>query len=145
MTAIAVDPVEAILALAAADAGIAAVVGDQVAGLHRYGKDAGDWDLDTQALTLTAATGQPQLALESQRLFLDALCWGPTPAEAGDVYRALAGMTRHNGRRPVTVSAGTALVYYVVINSQPVLIYDETIGLYRYEVVLAADVAEATV
>lgn len=123
------DPFEAVIALAAADAGLAAITGGRVDMLHRYGQDVNDWPLNAQALTLTPATGAvPELNDPVQNLALAARCYGDTPLEAGQVYMKLVDWLRASAiKRTVAVTGGTALVYFVQPVSSPALGLDDEI------------------
>jgi hypothetical protein len=147
MTAIQVDPYEALVNLAAADtAGIAAAVGSQVALQHRYGQDSGDWPMRSSSLIIGPGAGVPELYVEVQGVIAEARCYGDTPADCALVHKALVGWTRHNGRREIAVTGGTALVYFVVVLTQPALFYDEMLNDMPYFLVLLqASVAEELV
>ena len=128
-----VDPYEAIIALARLDPSIAAVcnvynpappIGDgaflrhQVDMRHHYGQehdsyDGPRWEQDSQGLTFTPSGGSPQLTVRVQAITFEARCYGDTPQEAQEVYKALMTFCRINYQRVVSITGGDALVYWV--------------------------------
>lgn len=143
MSAIIVDPVEAVLNLAAMDADLVVATDGQIAERHRYGQDIGDWAYKSQSLIIQPGGGVPADIYQSvQRIMLVARCYGETPHEAAEVYQALIGFCRYNGRRPVLTVPGMALVYYVVARTAPLLLFDEDLDMPFYQVNLEAEIAE---
>lgn len=144
-----IDPVEAVIKLARADSALSTATGGRIDNRHRYGQDAGDWALGASSLVIFPSTGTPRLDLNLQGIQLEARCYGDTYFAAGAVYQKLVDFTRHNERRTVTTSAGKALVYYVVVRTQPRQVMDEEArpsgGMPLYQVFLEALVAEQVV
>lgn len=149
MSSIGVDPYEAVLELAQADTGLIAVVSTRIDMQHRYGQDTDDWDLDARSLTLTPVGGAPEWDDQVQRIQIEARCYGDTPADAGDVYRALVGFCRAKEGEKIAVTGGSALIYFVLPVSAPRLILENEIrpqgGMPYYLVLLQAEVAELLV
>lgn len=114
-----IDPIEALLALARADAGLQDVVDDRIAGEQRFGKDPGDWSVDDPALTLNWDSGPVELYVNVQTPHVEARCFGRSFAEAAKVYKALVSFTRALNRETVETSSGKGLVYYANITSSP--------------------------
>lgn len=114
-----IDPVEALLKLARADAGLIEVVDDRIAGEHRFGKGDGEWSIDQPALTLNWDGGVTEMYVEVQTPRIEARCYGKSFAEAAKVYAPLVSFSRSLNRELVETSAGRALVYYANITQSP--------------------------
>lgn len=144
-----VDPYEALIKLAAADADIASVTGGRVAMRHRYGQQTGDWSQTAASLVLLPAGGLQRTDVDIYEFQVEARCYGDTPYLAGTVLRALRDWTRNVAKSTVAVVEGTALVYYAIIASNARLIIDDDVrageGMPAYLVQLNAAVYGATV
>lgn len=153
-----IDPFEAVIALASLDTGIGEQVGGQVALQHRYGQDgvstgstSGDWPLGSKGLVMTPTPAVPQLYVGVQRVRAAVRCYGQTPVDCADVFRALVAWSRFNGKRVVeqvsinsTGEKGNALVYWTNLVTSPQLIVDDELvtEMPYFSVVLEAEVAE---
>lgn len=144
-----IDPLEAVIKLASADSALNTATGGRIDDRHHYGQDSGDWALDAASLVFMPSSGLPMLYTARQRLQLEARCYGDTFYAAGGVFRKLVDFTRHNERRTVAVTGGTALVYFVIMRGQPRQFVDEEArpngGMPYYETLLEALVAESLV
>ena len=160
-----VDPYEAIIALARLDPSIATLcsVFDSITGAflwtqvdmrHHYGQehpsyDGIRWDQASQGLTFTPSGGSPELFVRVAAVTLEARCYGDTPEEAQEVYRALMEFCRINGQRVIPVTGGNALVYWVRPQGGPRLIMDLDVkpsgGMPCWVVQLKAEVSEELV
>jgi hypothetical protein len=132
-----IDPVEAVIALALLDPGLAAEVGDRIA--LRWAKE---WGVGSKGLTLRWDGGAPDLNCEVQNPRLEARCYGGSFYEAGQVYRALAAWSRSVERELVETSEGQALVYSVLMASEPSMFIDPNTAAETLLVFLEASVAE---
>lgn len=150
-----IDPFEALIALALNDTGLAGQVEGRIAVQHRYGQDAGapdegvpgDWPLGAKSLIFSPTAANPQLYVQVQRVRAACRCYGMTPVDCMDVFRALVDMTRFNGKRVVNTSEGRALVYWANLLTQPQLIVDDELvwEMPYFSVVLEAEIAEEAV
>ena len=144
-----IDALEAVIKLAKADSALNTITGGRIDNRHHYGQDSGDWAQNAQSLVVFPSGGLPQLYLEAQRTQFEARCYGDTYFEAGQVLNKLVDFTRHNARRTVTITAGKALVYFVIVRGQPRQFMDEDVrplgGMPAYQVILEAQVAEQIV
>lgn len=149
MAVIEVDPIEAIIKLAAADADIAAQVGTRVEVWKRFGQDSGDWPIGSKALVLRPIGGDLHLTNHFSKPIIEARCYGGSPYECGAVWRALVAFTvEKDNNRTVAVTGGTALVYNVLPQAGsgcPALLWDEDTdgagGHPYYQTILTAQVS----
>lgn len=143
-----VDPIEALVALAKADTGLNTITGGRIDNRHHYGQRNGDWSQTAQSLIFQAIGGPSLLDDYWQRIQVEAICYGDTAYQAGQVYKKLVDFTRRN-RRTVAVTEGTALINYVVPLAEARLFLDEDArpegGMPAYLVNLEALVSELTV
>lgn len=153
MAIIEIDPYEAIITLALANADLAAECGTQMDIWHHYGQDVGDWSLSSKSLVVVPAGGELDVDVPFSRPLFEVRCYGDSPFDCGQVWRALVAFTvEHNERRTVAVTEGTALVQYIlpqVGQGMPRLLFDEDIrpngGMPFYSVLMRAEVANQTV
>lgn len=143
-----VDPVEAVINLAKGHAGLTAVTGGQIDIRHRYGQDAGDWPLNSQALILAPVGGLDATDPTVQRAAIEARCYGDTYYDAGQVFRELRQLCK-GVRRAAHTGGGLALVYYLVIRGNLRRMMDDEIrpngGMPAFQVILETAVAEEPV
>jgi hypothetical protein len=153
MAIIEIDPYEALVALAAADAGLVAQCGAQIDIWHHYGQDVGDWPLTSKSLVFVPTGGELDADSPFARPSFEVRCYGDSPYDCGQVWRALVAWTvEHNERRTVTVTEGKALVQFVLPlpgEGMPRLLFDEDIrpngGMPYYSVLMRAEVANQVV
>ena len=122
-----IDPVATVIAHLAASPSVRAVVGVRVAAKHKYGLGLSDndanpdaWPVGAQALRIQPASGTPDLDTATQRLDLQATCFGESQARAMAVYRAVVATCRETQRTRVVTADGDALLYYLVAAGAPV-------------------------
>lgn len=138
-----IDPLEAVLQLALADAGLQEIVDDRIAAEQRFGSDAGDWSIDEPALTINWDGGGVELYVQVQTPRLEIRCYGKSFAEAAKVYAAVVDLMRSINRELVETTRGTALVYYVNLNASPGRLIDPDVSVPCLLVFADAAVAEA--
>ena len=144
-----IDPYEALVTLARADAGLTAVVGDRIDVWHRYGQDFADWSQTVQSLLFVASGGELNKDDGYMRPVIECRCYGDTPFECGEVWKALVAFTvEHNERRTVVTSSGKALVADFLPRTgegMPQLLFDEDVrprgGMPYYSVFMQATIA----
>lgn len=143
-----VDPLSVVIQAALDFPALKDVVDTRIADRHRYGQDEGDWEQDKPALTISTLSGTPpNLDLPLHRIALQAVCYGDTFADAGQVLLALQQFTRLTERKYIDVTEGVALLYLINLTSSPSkLVLDEVRasgGMPAYVVTMLAEVAEA--
>ncbi len=145
-----IDPLAVVIASLKADPDLAALVGDRIATLHRYGEaDAPPgpypaWDVDDCALVLHLDGGRPDWYLPRQEVRLEADCYAPTQVQAMAIDLALVDFCRTAGRAAVQpgTSGGTGILYWLLPDSGPSLIKDPDLPLHMLVVFLRASVGE---
>ena len=147
-----IDPYEALVLLARADSSIASAVGNRVDIWHRYGQDSGDWNLDSKSLIFIPSGGEADRDNEWSRPIINARCYGDTPFECGQVWKALSDFVFNQPRRTVVTSDGKALINFVlpiIGGGMPTLLFDEEIrpngGMPFYQVELVAEISNLIV
>jgi hypothetical protein len=144
-----IDPLEAVLSLAQANADIAALVGNRVAAKHKFATKAGGpsaWTTPSKALVIRYDVGgQQELYIDNQCIRLAAECYGEDAQQAGRVYTAVIALFRVDDRRVAPTSQGNALIYWVVPDGTPLSTRNEDVQADMITVPLQACVAEAPV
>lgn len=147
-----IDPYEAIVLVARANSSLSTLLGTQIDIWHRYGQDSGDWVLGSQSLIFVPSGGDAERDVNVSNPILNARCYGDTPFECGQVWKALNDFVFNQPKRTVVTSNGKALVYYVLPvegGGMPTLLFDEDIrpngGMPFYEVALQASVSNLIV
>lgn len=134
-----INPLEAVIQLAARDADLTTVIGDRVGARHKYGAE---WERGAQALRIGVEGGTPELDVRWQRLRLACWCYGGSPAQAMRAYLALADLCRRVDRAVVDTGRGFALVYWLHAVSGPSLLRDPEIDMDAVLVYIEAAVGE---
>ena len=150
-----IDPVATVIAHLAAAPAVAAVVGVRVAAKHKYGLGLSDndanpdtWPVGAQALRIQPASGTPDIDTPTQRLDLQATCFGESQARAMAVYRAVVTVCRETLRTRVPTADGDALLYYLVAVGAPVFGFEalgEQVGVDTVTLTLRTAVAECPI
>ena len=134
-----INPLEAVIQLAARDADLNAEIAGRVAARHKYGEG---WARGAQALRIGIEGGVPELDVRWQRLRLACWCYGGSPAQAMRTYLALADLCRRVERDVVDTGRGFALVYWLNAVSGPSLLRDPEIDMDAVLVYVEAAVGE---
>ena len=122
-----IDPLEAILELAAKDAGVTELVEDRIAVTHEFGSE---WEIPSKALCIRRDGGVPDLYTPRQKPRLEVRCYGESFHEASKVYQAMVVWLRSlDGRQLVQTSEGEALVYFLVSSSEPTMMVEDVINV----------------
>lgn len=117
-----VNPIEALVAYLKTQ-----MPGVKIDTQHRYGHD---WDpLADSALVLVPSGGVPDRDAPLQNLVVDVWCYAPSQYAATELWRDFVTVARATDREPVAVTGGTALVYAIVQEGGPHLLYDSTVGM----------------
>jgi hypothetical protein len=150
-----IDPVATVIAHLAAAPAVREVVGVRVAAKHKYGLGLSDndtqpdaWTVGAQALRIQPAGGTPDIDAATQRLDLQATCFGESQARAMAVYRAVVATCRETQRTRVPTADGDALLYYLVAVGAPVFGFEalgEQVGVDTVTLTLRCAVAECEV
>ena len=126
-----IDPLEAMLALARADTGLASVTSNQIARKHKFKAGAqsqSSWKTPSKALVIRYDVGgQQDIYVSDQCVRLAAECYGEDESQAGLVYTGLIALFRVDDRRVVTTRNGQALIYWVVPDGTPLSSRNEDI------------------
>jgi hypothetical protein len=118
-----IDALEAIIGLLRQEGtDLYALTEGRVAGRHKFGDG---WEIPCQALQVQYdGADQVELYLQVQRPRLELRCYGASPAEAAAVYHAVVAVTRGVNREMVDTRHGTALIYWLLMDSGPTMMRD---------------------
>lgn len=127
MTAMTIDPVKAIIALALADEATSAATAGQIAGKTLYQRDAaqGGWSRSQAGLTIKYDGGAPEHYVKDQLVRLEFRAYGEEIRDTHPVYAACVGLARVKERRVVTTEDGDALVRYLNQSIPPMEMFDD--------------------
>lgn len=145
-----IDPLAVVIADLQQNAALTALVGGRIATQHHYGEADSPpgpypaWARDDLALTLHLDGGTPDYYLPRQEVRLEARGYAPTQVAALQIYLALVAYCRTASRAVVSpgTAGGTGLLYWLLPDSGPSLVYDPDLGLHLLVVFLRASVGE---
>lgn len=144
-----VDPLEAVIKLAAADSALNSATGGRIANRHRYGQQTGDWPLTAAALILIPAGGLARTRLNVFETQIEARAYGDTFYNANAVALALRNWSRSVAKTVIAVTGGDALVYRVTVDANGRAMIDDNIrpgdGMPAIALQLFAEVYGSTV
>ena len=147
-----IDPIEAVIELARTDTTLIAEVSTQIDVWHRYGQDSGDWPLNSKSLVFVPSGGEQDRHNPWARPVFAVRCYGDSPFDCGQVWKALNDFTFNQPRRNVTTGDGKALISYVLPvpgGGMPTLLFDEDVrpngGMPFYQVEIVAEVSNVIV
>lgn len=145
-----IDPLAVVVSYLQAQAGLVKLVGRRIATQHRYGEPAVPpgpypaWSRADRALTLHLDGGTPDHYLPRQTIRLEARGYASDQVGALEIYLALVSVCRDTEREvvsPLTVG-GTGILYWLLPDAGPSLVYDPDLGLHLLVVFLQASVGE---
>lgn len=139
-----IDPIAAILKLISDDTNVQAIVGDRVAGKHKFAQagSVNAWKVDQSCIVAKDDPGTlPDIDINDHVGRVELRCYGATPAAARKVYNSLIQLIRDlTGRTTANTSNGTALIYSIVMDASPFttvdpdLSIDMVVGYARYRI-----------
>lgn len=139
-----IDPIAAILKLISDNTNVQAIVGDRVAGKHKFAQAGSPnaWKVDQSCIVVKNDPGTtPDIDINDHVGRVELRCYGATPAAAQKVYNSLIELIRDiPGRTTANTSNGTALIYFLVMDASPFttvdpdLSIDMVVGYARYRI-----------
>jgi hypothetical protein len=125
-----IDPVE--VCIQAIKSAAPTLAGGQVASKNHYvGADSSDpglWPVNTEGISMRLDGGQVELYLPVHDIRLEVRCFGNDQPGAMALLITFQQLARTLQRKMVEVSGGTALLYFMVPESGPSLLYDADLG-----------------
>lgn len=139
-----IDPIAAILKLISDNTNVQAIVGDRVAGKHKFAQAGSPnaWKADQSCIVAKNDPGTtPDIDINDHVGRVELRCYGATTAAAQKVYNSLIALMRDiPGRTTANTSNGTALIYFLVMDASPFttvdpdLSIDMVVGYARYRI-----------
>ncbi|WP_110513744.1 hypothetical protein [Herpetosiphon llansteffanensis] len=139
-----IDPIAAILKLFSDNTNVREIVGDRVAGKHKFAQAGSPnaWKADQSCIVAKDDLGSvPDIDIGDHVGRVELRCYGATPAAARKVYNTLIELMRAiPGRTTANTSNGTALIYSLVMDASPFttvdpdLSIDMVVGYARYRI-----------
>ncbi len=136
-----IDPLETVITYLLAQETLRALVDRRIAVKHEFG---GAWVAAQRALTVHLDGGTPDTHVPHQRVQVQMRCYGGSPVQCMELYRALVELSRATEREPVVTTQGQALLYWLVPLGGPGLSYDVEVGSDVLLILCEADVSEGT-
>jgi hypothetical protein len=139
-----IDPLAAIIKYAGSDAALALLIEGRIAEKHKFGLASSDgWTAGQKALVIRDDPGsQPDIDTEVHVGRLEARCYGERPSEAKRIYLELVRICRDLNKATILTSNGTALIYWLVMDSSPMTGIDPDVNLDMVAVSLRYSVHE---
>ena len=111
-----IDCLVAFIAYLGSDSDLNVLTAGRIAAKHKFGMvEAGGWPTPSKALQLSYdGGGTPDVNAGMERARLEARCYGPSQAEANQVYGRLLAQCETFQRTTVMTGDGLALLYYLV-------------------------------
>lgn len=135
-------PLEAVIAYIKGDSGVQAQVGSQIASKHKFGSG---WEIPSKAIQVQPSPGPVDVDTPVEQMRLEVRCYGGSQYEALQVYGAFRDLVRATERVTVETTTGKALIYRLLLNASPSLLYDPEVEIDLVMVFAQTAVAEEEV
>lgn len=138
-------PLEAVITYIKSNSGVQAQVGTQVASKHQFGSKEGNWAIPSKAIQVQPSPGPVDVDTPVEQMRLEVRCYGGSQYEAFQVYTAFRDLVRTTERVTVDTTTGKALIYKLLLDASPSLLYDPEVGIDLVMVFAQTAVAEQEV
>lgn len=117
-----IDPLVTVVQVAILASQLASITAGRIASKAHFATptESGAWPTPSRALVLTYLPGAaPDVSAGQHRIRVEALCYGTSQLDAGQVYLALQELCNVEGRRIVPTPSGNAMLYYLLLDGSP--------------------------